>query len=538
MSSLLTRYKANPSPAGQAKWEEVFGTTKERDKVALPRAVNPAGGSYALSAVSDNAFKSLLRALRSRAPGGWTDDRWEQTVRHFVGIAYVAIHRICTQLSQAEFQVFQEDDNHPDGKRAVTKNDPPQGDRFMQPYDLVRLLKRPNRLDSFGKLMYRYGQQKYLTGTHLTMMVPNQLGCPHELFSIPTAMAIPQATTAPEFPEGYYRLQPIYPYGPFSTYPSPTTNVGAPIGAQWFIRSMFPHPLLRYEGYSPQTALRLHLDEIEAIDRSRWYTTHKAMRPSAVLNLKELEGLTQGLPYEEVMRIHAEWENEQSTPENHGKLIIGYPGGTFEQWGANPIDMDYPEGWSQLVSFCLGGFGITKPAAGMIEDSSYASLYATLKQLNLLTTKPDCDDFASDLTLHLAPFFGDDLIVEIRCPKIDDHDIMFEKCRALVGAKAIKKNELRKMLDVPVTNEPWGEEFAGDDPQQQALEEKKIEAMAQNKEKPEEERAEPKEISQTQPKPGALSVGALGPRDAKSLTLYNRIRSLLANGNRNGKPHS
>src|SRR5260370_35899679 len=107
-----------------------------------------------------------------------------------------------------------------------------------------------------------------LMGKALTWMVPNKLKTPMELYSIPTAIAIPQPAINPDFPDGYYRIQPIYPYGPFSSYPTPATAVGAPIPAQWMLRVKYPHPLLRYDGYSPMTVLRLQQDEIESIDRS------------------------------------------------------------------------------------------------------------------------------------------------------------------------------------------------------------------------------------------------------------------------------
>jgi phage portal protein BeeE len=443
----------------RAVWREVFGTATDKEEGHREEPVR--GGSYGRSTIGTNAsIKRLLQAMRSMAPGGWSDDRWEQT-RHFVSIQYLAIHRLATQWQQSEFQISIKDDNHPDGKRPVTPNDPPQGNRMVRPWELKELLGRPNNQDGFGKIMYRWCVQKYLTGTALTWMVPNALGVPMELYSIPTAVAIPQPAVNPDFPDGYYRIQPIYPYGPFSSYPTPASAVGAPIPAQWMMRFVFPHPLLRYEGYSPLTALRLHIDEVESIDRSRWYSMRRSINPSAVLNFDDMEGL-QPLSEPEIERIRAEWEADFQSPENHGRLIVGTPGGRLEPWGAMPKDMDYQGGWDQLVSFVLSGFGITKPAAGMVDEASYASLFATLKQLHLLTLKPDVEDVASDITRYLAPFFGDNLIVEIRCPRIDDHDLKMAKLDKLAANRAITKNELRKELDMPLTKEEWGGDMAGD----------------------------------------------------------------------------
>lgn len=343
------------------------------------------GGSYGRSALTSqgNAFVRLLQAMRSNAPGGWSDDRYEQTLRHFVGITYVAIHRLSTQFSRAEFQVFHEDPDVPEGKRPVRR-----GERA---WELVQLLKRPNKQDTFGRLMYRWSLQRRLTGTALTWVVPNALGDPFEIYSIPTALAIPQAATNPDYPEGFYRIQPIYPYGPFSSFPAPASSVGAPISAQWMMRFQYPHPLLRYEGYSPLTGMRLHIDALEMVDRARHYLMRRGIHPSAVLNSVDAEAGTNELDDTEIERIRADFEAGHMGPENYGRLFVAYAGRKLENWGNPPSEMAFDSSWDQLSSFILGGgFGITKQAAGMIEDSSYSTLFATLKQLHLVTIEPEC----------------------------------------------------------------------------------------------------------------------------------------------------
>ena len=465
--------------------------------------------------------------MRSMAPGGWSDNRWEQSA-HFKSIAYVAIHRIAEQMAQAEFQVFQSDPYNPDGKRPVIQGEPA--------YDLVKLLEKPNNDDSFGALLYQWTLQISLTGMALTWMVPNILGKPCELYPIPTAIAIPQPAVNPDYPDGYYRIQPIYPYGPFSSYPTPASAVGAPIPAQWMLRFKYPHPLLRYEGYSPLSALAFHLDLVESIDRSRWYSMKRSINPSAVLNMDDMEG-SPPLPEPEIERIRGEFETAQQGPENAGQLFVSFPGAKLEPWGVRPEEMDYPQGWEQVSSFVLGGLGITKQAAGMIEDSSYSTLFATLKQLYWLTLEPICTRFASYITRHLAPFFGDGLIVEIRCKRIDDHDIKNTKLNLLMAAKAITKNEMRKECDFPLTRELWGNEVAGQEPLIPvgidpltgvpiAVEVGMTQApspmgiVQQDPIEPSEQEDDmlnlvPAEISRSRPQPGYMGRGAMGERKPK-----------------------
>lgn len=508
---------------GTALWREVFGIVSKEDVNKFPR-VRPDGYGRSIFS-SDASVKRLVQALRSMAPGGWSDDRWEQS-KHFTGAAYVAIDRIGRQLRRAEFALFRKDPSHPDGKRPVLESDPPEGNRQCTPYDLVKLMERPNPQDSFGDMMYRWCQQLRLTGTALTWMLPNMFHEPMELYVIPTALAIPQPAVNPDYPDGYYRIQPMYPYGPFSTYPTPATAVGAPIPAQWMMRFMYPHPLFRYEGYSPLTGLRQQLDQLETMDRSRWYKMKRGSNPDAVLNLDGFEG-AQPLPDEEVQRIHAEWENDTAGAENHGKLIVGFPGGKFEPFGISPKEMDFVSSWEQVLSFILGGgFGITKPAAGMVEDSNYSTLFATLKQLYWITLEPDGEDIASKITRYLCPYFGDNLIFEIRMKPLDDHEVKRTKSEVLINAKAVTKNEIRKQWDEPPTKEEWGEEIAGEGAEEEAkVQQAEAQTEAIKEGKPPGEGNE--EIEKERPTPGNLSRGALGG-SAKSF--YDRMRKVCVNG--------
>lgn len=487
---------------GRETWRQIFGTDKEtsRDR---PK---PTPESYDSNISSANSIKRLLVAMRSNAPGGWSDDRYTQSQK-FTGVTYVAVHRISQQLQQAEFQVFEKDPDAPDGKRPI--------DRHHPSYALVELLEKPNPEDSFGDLMYQWSLQRRLTGSALTWMVPNKLEKPMELYPIPTAMAIPMPVMQGEFPYGYYQVQPVYPYGPFSSYPTPISAVGARIPSNWMMKFKYHHPLLRYDGYSPLTALRLQLDELESIDRSRWYLAKRKINPSAVLDMSEMEG-QDPLPEEEIDRLHAEFEAQLMGPENQGRLFVPPPGTKLQAWDGDK-DIQDKEGWGQLLDFSLGGgFGITKPAAGMVEDSSYSTLFATMKQLNLITLDPDCSYIGAKLTRFLAPFYGENLIVEVRCKRIDDPEIKGNKLKMLMDAKAITKNEVRQELEMPMTQEEWGEEIAGLDTAEQAEAEKDVaqadKFQMQANEDGGDEDQEKKEIEKSRPTPGKLSQGALGPR--------------------------
>lgn len=541
LADITGRKLREPNKPGLAAWRRTFGTAKEDAQTVK---VTPDGGQSLVGTVP--AVKRLIDALRSKAPGGWSDDRWAES-NAWRGITYIAGHRIATQLAQSEFQVFHNDPSAPEGKRAVTPQDPPEGGRPVKPYDLVKLLKHPNPQDSWGSMVYRWSQQRTLTGTALTWMVPNAYYVPMELYPIPTALAIPQAVQNDQYPQGYYRIQPVYPYGPFSSFPTPATSVGAPIPAQWMMRFQYPHPILRYDGFSPLTALNTHVDEVNSIDFARWYAMKRGVAPSAVLNFEAMEGLN-ALPPEEIARIRAEFANEFQGPQNAGVLHVATPGAKLEPWGVTPDKMMYESGWDQLTSFILGGLGITKPAAGMVEDSSYSTLFATLKQLNLLTLEPECQEYASQLTRQLAPFYGDDLIVEIRCRRIDDHDVANGKIDKLLALKGAPKAVIRvslNLMDIPADTELVEELAAAGDqmgagmpgapgmPPAGANDAAPPPPPLANQPgagEPEEGRDEPLEVTQSRPKPGKLGEGALGPRKSYERRLGRLRRQAEAQG--------
>lgn len=516
---LAQEYLQSPHD-GRATWRQTFGQRTDKETRDPPHKTSIFAGA-------GPSQVRLIQSLQSHAPGGWSDDRWEQS-RHFESIQYLAIHRKAVQLSQSEFAVFRKDDNHEDGKRPVKKGEPG--------YELNHLLEKPAPQRHWGELMYRYGQQMDLTGMHHTFMVPNVLGDKIlQLFSIPTAVAIPQPAVNPDYPQGYWRIQPVFPYGPYSTYPTPSTSVGAPIPAQWMMTSKYPHPILFYDGYSPQTAMRLWIDVITQMDRSRFYSQRKAFRPSAVLNFEGMED-AQALPEPEINRVRTDFENVHQGPENHGTLIVAPPGGKFEEFGTSPKDMDWPTGWSQMADAILPGFGMTKPSVGMTEASSYAEYFASLKQVHLMTIKPLLDWYAADLTSYVAPYFGEDLIVEIRCQRIDDHELTKERAQLLADKSAITYNQLLKMMDQPTTDEPWGEERVGMDQQSIQMEQMgQMGGMPGQPQQPGQPAAnggppQPPELGK-RPNPGKLNQGSLGPRKhLERKSLYQNLREVIGNG--------
>ncbi len=218
--------------------------------------------------------------------------------------------------------------------------------------------------------------------------------------------------------------------------------------------------------------------------------------------------------------------------------------------------MMFESGFEQLASFIAGaGFGITKPAMGMVEDASYSTLWATIQQLYNLTLEPDVQDAASDDTKFLCPFYGDDLFLEYRAKPINDHDVLGQAFDKGVQGKCMTKKEgrtiLRRMgVELEHVTEEWADDMLGDptekeEAQQEQEQETKLGVAetahpedARNDEtaktetadagmKPandEMKTADGNKIEASRPRTPSGAAGSLGPR--KSIYSLPRIKGL------------
>ncbi len=397
------------------------------------------------------AVQALLAVLRSSAPGAWSDNRLEQS-NHFTGPQFLAINTLMKQAAASELTVY-----HRDRKDPAQRKPAPMDDA------LVRLLESPNNLDDYGLYMRRLVQQIGLTGTALNWTVPNGFNKPKELYILPTALATPLPQYI-GFPQGAYRVMPMYPYGPFGMVPNVPAAAGATIDARQIFRVQNPHPYLRYDGYSDLTAMRLQADTVENIDRARLSQQQKGTDPSLHLNFDSTQGWNPS--QEDLERYRAQIEAVMAGPMNAGKILFT-TNTDVNTLSTTPKDMAWQEGWEQLIGFVLSGYGVPKSVSGMSEDTSFAQLFAALKQFHWITLEPLLQMIALAFNKHLCPLFGPQYWLEIKPRRIDDPTIKQAKANGFVVAKACTKNEYRLMLDEEPTEEEWGEQIVGEPPPQQ-----------------------------------------------------------------------
>lgn len=387
-------------------------------------------------------FKQILR---SRAPGQWTDNRLEQS-QHLLGAVFVAVKVLADQAASAEVSCYK---LKPNAKHAKDKD---AKESLPYTHELSNLMRQPNPKETGGMLRRKMVQQICLTGISTLWQLTNGFGRPAEHWSIPTGtwQAVPRS---PLFPEGGYRVTPYYAYGPFGQLPGLQQAGTVIIPSREILRTELPHPLIQYDAYSPLTACALQLDSLEAIDKSRWHAMKQGVNPSAVV---ELDGAVAFPEQDELDRLKQEFATKYGGPEQAGRVAVLSPGATMKPWSHSPSDMGWEASWSQLVDFVLSVFGVTKSLAFMTTESSYASLYASLKQFNLFSLCPLLQLIADSINVQMVwPYFGPDHYVDIEPAAIDDKDQKEQELASDDSIGLYTINERRIMRGYPPVE--WGD---------------------------------------------------------------------------------
>jgi hypothetical protein len=332
---------------------------------------------------------------------------------------------------RAEFEIYE---------RTETETSP-RGKVKLPWHDAIhKLFERPNTQDGFGDLLEQSVQQISLTGISLTWAVPNKAGDePQEIYSIPSATAWPMPPSG-DYPFGAYRVLP-YAYGFDWTFGGHST-LGAVIPAEQIKVVKKPHPLLRHDGYAVLTAISHHVDTVDAIDKSRFATQTQGPQQTVGFELPDGTNLDEAA----MTRYRTQLKALYGGPDKAGEFLIAYGGARFRQISTAPAEMMWQEGWTQLVDFILAAYGVPRSVAGLQQDTSYATLYASLRAFVILSLGPLLDRFAQGWTRHLIqPTYGDEFGLLIRPKEFKDESLLEQQIGNDLKAGAILVEELRDL---------------------------------------------------------------------------------------------
>jgi phage portal protein BeeE len=387
--------------------------------------------------------------MRSKAPGQWSQNIIE-LANHFTNVAFLAINTLANQAAACEKKVYERADDSYDGHEELNWSEP-----------VCRLLDQPNDDDDFSDLMYKISQQLSLTGIALIWKpIIRENDVPGELYVLPSSSCLPWPPS-PIYPNGSYLVQPYYPYGPFSTVPSYQSAAGARIPAEQVIRIKYAHPILNYDGYAVLTAIRRQIDTIDQIDTARWNTQSKGVDPSLIMTFDPKTFNPNNQP--DMNRMRAQIDALYSGANNAGKIMPAPIGTTLTKLSQSPSEMAWQEGWEQLCKFAMACYGAPSVISGLSDSTSYATLYASMQQFELISLNPHLKKISSKFNSGLIkPYFGDDLFIELKGRKINDEDLQIRKYMLALQGKSLKIDELRKFLELKPLGGTAGEMMAGE----------------------------------------------------------------------------
>lgn len=418
--------------------------------MAKPRLSNWLGNSGTVTprpaeaSLGSSDLGGLLQTLRKKVPGQWSQNVVELS-RHFTSAAFLAINTRATQGSGSKLEVFERtsEDEGVDGVRQLPWHDP-----------ICELFEDPNPEDTYADLIYQTIQQRDLTGVSLTWAPPlGAFGEPTELYCLPSATAWPMPPS-PDYPQGAYRVLP-YPYGLHGA-PMGQMVAGAVIPAEQIVRIKNHHPYLRYDGYAVLTAMSLHVDTLEAIDKARNSTQQQGCDQTLAI---ELSDDWQDPTADQITRLRQQLHALYAGPQNSGKLFIAPKGAKATTISTTPREMAWTEGWSQILDFVLAAFGTPKSVAGLQDTSSYATLYASLRAFTYLSLGPCLSQIGGGWTKHLIrPTYGRQFFLSVKPPEFRDESLIEQQLNTDLkyGGRLIK--ELRKLRGLDALDEkkyPW-----------------------------------------------------------------------------------
>jgi phage portal protein BeeE len=395
------------------------------------------------------ARENYLAARRSPAPVNWWSDHLKESFRD-IGAVYVAIKVLMDQAAAASLRLYQWEEE------ARMGNDLEHREALPRSHDLCRVFNHPNPKETGATLRRRRVQQLELTGTSLIWQVKDGFGRPHEQWNVPTGTYQPIAPSS-VYPDGAYRIQPFWP-GPLNLMPGAWNQGGVVVPARYITATRFPHPLTDQEGLSPLTACSLPLDTLNSIEQGRFARTQNAAKPDNVVEADPQILFPRGA---ELDRLKHELRQMYSGPWKTGSTVVLSPGLTMKSYGETDIEMGWVESWKQLMSFVMSIFGVSRQLAFQNEDTSYAILYAALKQFNLFTLMPLLQQLADADNLSLVwPFYGFNYFAEYEPKPIDDEELRERQINTDLQAGIRTINEIRHLRKLKKIDEDWGEERA------------------------------------------------------------------------------
>lgn len=366
----------------------------------------------------DSVLNSVFDAANNKAlfyDQGYDLSKVENQLKLYTLSAdvYIAVTKIATSGAGVEMEVYtvKGEDKTP-----------------VVNHPIEQLLRRPNARQSGFALMFATMGFLQLTGNAYWYLASTSGGPPDQIYTLrPDRMVIKPGKTADKPIDGY-----VYT----------VNDVKIPIDPDSVIHFRRFHPLNDYYGLSPIEAASLEINSDMAM--ARWNNNYfgKDMGiPAGVVNIKN--AVNDG-DYE---RIQTEWRRSYGGTQRKTAFIRGADV-TYEAIGLAHRDTDFLLGRQFNKEVVMLVWGV--PPGMLDKNATEANALAAIETFTRDTLYPAMLEIGDVLTNSLAPFYGDNLVVEPHDIRIKDEKA--EQQRLLAYRSFDTINDVRQMQgDDPLT---------------------------------------------------------------------------------------
>lgn len=374
--------------------------------------------------IKEDNFEEYRRlALGLRGRGGIGKYDWQGMLSKYRGWVFAAIRSISTSVASGELFLNRR-----------LKEDIEE----IKEHDFLTLWKHPNP-EFPRRFIYKMNQMyKLLTGNSYWHFILNGLKQPSEIWFIPPTNIKPVRDKTSTKLVDYYEYQPGKGKSPIRIDPFEIMHIKE------------PNPISPLIGLSQTYAASMPIELIEYMEAYNERLFRKGAVPRLILRS---EG---NINPEARKRSEESWEQNYSGENSEGVALL--EGGIrVEKISESPRDMDYREGYDQVLQQIIAIYGTTLAKLGITKDVNRANAYALELSYQRDTVMPELKDLADWVTQFvLLKYYRDNSLFCNFKSTIPEDELVKANMRVkYTTARIIDRNEARE--EIGKEPKPWGE---------------------------------------------------------------------------------
>lgn len=313
------------------------------------------------------ARATTLEVMRRDPPGQQMQDRFGQARLGYQNHVYLAINTLMDWMGAATFTVQSKADKNIQKAMGSSSSVDSEWHPVPDEHPAAELFANPNENQTFGDYVAQRTMCRQLFGLSYEWIVKDRGGCPRE-----TYVLLPQYVTA-------LPISPQYPFGAIQlSVPQPMYGLNyagyTRIDRRNVLIHRMPNPMFPWDGYSPLTAGGQMCDVLGSVIAARKKSNDTGLSLEALIKL-------QGAGDDEVKRVKAQIKDKYSGIDRGDKYMVTNADEIdVELLSTTPDKMAFAESYKDSINFVLALFGVPPALAGLTEATSYAQLFAAIKQ--------------------------------------------------------------------------------------------------------------------------------------------------------------